>query len=99
MKTIFIVRPFDRELGIMTPSMVFASAEAVLNYYEKQGVVTDEFERTSGHDAVKDYLESGGSSLIIKVTPEKSEGELFELIGLTAGKPSYYHVSEQEIHD
>lgn len=98
MKTIFIVRPFDEESGIMTPLMAFASAEAVLNFYEKQGSVTDEFERTTSRDAVKDYLESGGPTLVIKVTPRQPEGELYELIGLTTAKPSYYHVCEKEIH-
>lgn len=92
---IYILRPFDKNKGIMTDIRgAFVSTDALLDYLEAEGKVSDEFGRVTGRENLKEYII--GDNAILKV--ENTYEELLPLINIES-TVDYYHVSCEKLHE
>ena len=88
-KDIYILDPFDKDKGIMTDTRgAFATVDALLEFLERQGKVSDEFCRITDRDDLKEYIIGGYATLRVEIPDE----ELMSLITIK-GTVEYYHVS------
>ncbi len=95
-KKVYIVRPFDKVKGIMSPVHVFSSIDAIINWYHGR-TITDEFGRISNIDDLKEYI--NGGQAVIKIVAEELKGGLFDLLNIQSSELEYYHVSVENLID
>lgn len=91
---IYIARPFDKGKGIMSPIHAFASADVMLDYLGREGVVSDEHGRETDREALKEYYIYDNAILkVFRDAYELMPGMAFE------ASTDYYHISIIDLHE